>query len=135
MQSRSVIRFSVFAAASALAFACGVQAKERTIDVSCNASSDYQVSLSGDAFVFENDQGRDTRVVLGGERARWRCRWGWAVDGARGWLGWSRGGWSSGGRSVDMRTINAWTGMWWWGGSWTRVPLCPSSVRFTCRMP
>ena len=66
MQSRSVIRFSAFAAASSLAFACGVQAKERTIDVSCNASSDYQVSLSGDAFVFENDQGRDTRVVLGG---------------------------------------------------------------------
>lgn len=66
MQSRSVIRFTAFAAASSLAFACGVQAKERNIDVSCNVNSDYQVSLSGDAFVFENDRGRDTRVVLGG---------------------------------------------------------------------
>jgi hypothetical protein len=36
------------------------------IKVSCDAHSDYQVSMSGQAFVFENNDGRNTRVVLGG---------------------------------------------------------------------
>ena len=36
------------------------------ITVSCDARSDYQVRMSGQAFVFENNDGRNTRVVLGG---------------------------------------------------------------------
>jgi len=36
------------------------------IKVSCDAYSDYQVSMSGQAFVFENNDGRNTRMVLGG---------------------------------------------------------------------
>lgn len=66
MQSRSLIRLSAFSAVSAFVFASAVQAKEHNVEISCNTSSDYQVSLSGEAFVFENDKGRDTRVVLGG---------------------------------------------------------------------
>jgi len=60
-------RFPLFRlCAVAAALSGGVQAKEHQIDVGCSASSDYQVSLNGQAFVFENDQGRNTRVVLGG---------------------------------------------------------------------
>lgn len=36
------------------------------IKISCDARSDYQVSMSGQAFVFENTDGRNTRLVLGG---------------------------------------------------------------------
>lgn len=36
------------------------------IKVSCDAHSDYQVGMSGQAFVFENNEGRNTRLVLGG---------------------------------------------------------------------
>lgn len=65
MQSRSTFRLSALAV-SLLAVGSGAQAKERTVDISCDVRSDYQVSLSGQAFVFENTQGPDTRVVLGG---------------------------------------------------------------------
>ncbi|HWR96723.1 MAG TPA: DUF2884 family protein [Arenimonas sp.] len=66
MHRLTVIRLSAALSVMAFASSGGVQAKEHQVDVGCNASSDYQVSLSGQAFVFENDQGRDTRVVLGG---------------------------------------------------------------------
>ncbi len=52
--------------ASVFATANYAVAKEHNVDISCNARSDYKVSLSGNAFVFENEQGRNSRVVLGG---------------------------------------------------------------------
>lgn len=36
------------------------------VKISCDTHSQYQISMSGQAFVFENDEGRNTRVVLGG---------------------------------------------------------------------
>lgn len=36
------------------------------INISCDTSSQYQVSMEGQAFVFEKTSGRDVRVVLGG---------------------------------------------------------------------
>lgn len=36
------------------------------IKIDCDMHSQYQVSMNGQAFVFENDTGRDTRLVLGG---------------------------------------------------------------------
>lgn len=61
-----MIRLSAALSAMAFTLSGGVMAKDHQIDVGCNASSDYQVSLDGQAFVFESGQGRDTRVVLGG---------------------------------------------------------------------
>jgi hypothetical protein len=59
-------RLLMLIAVPALVFNGDVHAKEHNVDVSCNVSSDYQVNMNGDAFVFENDKGRNTRVVLGG---------------------------------------------------------------------
>lgn len=54
-------------AASVLASAPSAAENTTTdIKVSCDARSDYQVSMSGQAFVFENTEGRNTRLVLGG---------------------------------------------------------------------
>ena len=36
------------------------------LNTSCDTRSQYQVSLDGEAFVFENNTGRNTRLVLGG---------------------------------------------------------------------
>lgn len=36
------------------------------INTDCDTQSQYQVSMNGQAFVFENDAGRNTRLVLGG---------------------------------------------------------------------
>lgn len=65
MQGRSMIHFHALAAAL-LAFGSVAQAKEHKVEINCSASSEYTMSRSGDAFVFENGSGRDTRVVLGG---------------------------------------------------------------------
>ena len=54
-------------AASVLASAPSAAENTTTdIKVSCDARSDYQVGMSGQAFVFENTEGRNTRMVLGG---------------------------------------------------------------------
>jgi hypothetical protein len=54
--------------AASLLVSTPISAENTSIDikVSCDARSDYQVSMSGQAFVFENNDGRNTRVVLGG---------------------------------------------------------------------
>ena len=54
--------------ATSLLVSAPISAENTSIDikVSCDARSDYQVSMSGQAFVFENNDGRNTRVVLGG---------------------------------------------------------------------
>lgn len=46
--------------------AAGADDGQADIDISCDTSSQYQIGMSGQAFVFENDEGRNTRVVLGG---------------------------------------------------------------------
>jgi hypothetical protein len=66
MKRIPLCRIFAIATIASIAFTHGALAKEHNVDVSCNAKSDYTVSLSGDAFVFENDQGRNIRMVLGG---------------------------------------------------------------------
>jgi Protein of unknown function (DUF2884) len=52
--------------AAALLCSSPLLAVETDINVSCEVQSPYQVSMNGQAFVFENNAGRNTRLVLGG---------------------------------------------------------------------
>lgn len=64
----SVILTAAILSAPAVSAAPPASANDGQADIkiSCDASSQYQVSMSGQAFVFENDTGRNTRVALGG---------------------------------------------------------------------
>lgn len=69
LMRQSILIVAVGAAILASAPLQAVNAETQTgtdIKVSCDAHSDYQVGMSGQAFVFENNDGRNTRVVLGG---------------------------------------------------------------------
>jgi Protein of unknown function (DUF2884) len=62
----SSIRVCTLAAAMAITVSLPAQAKEHDISISCNASSDYNVTLSGQSFVFEGNDNKIPRVVVGG---------------------------------------------------------------------
>ncbi|HWS39853.1 MAG TPA: DUF2884 family protein [Arenimonas sp.] len=66
MQKQKIRTISILSSAIFLACAASTQAHEINMDVSCNASSDYNISLNGQAFIFEGQQKRTPRVVLGG---------------------------------------------------------------------
>lgn len=65
---RTSILLSTVMLTSTLWVSQSVKADDTNIDlkVSCETSSQYQISMEGQAFVFENTDGRNTRLVLGG---------------------------------------------------------------------
>lgn len=66
MKKQNFMAISILAASVFLAGSAGVQASDIDMHVSCNASSDYDVSLNGQAFVFEGKHNGSPRVVVGG---------------------------------------------------------------------
>ena len=66
MKKQNLIAISFLAASIFLAGSASVQASDIDMNVSCDASSDYDVSLNGQAFVFEGQKNGSPRVVIGG---------------------------------------------------------------------
>ncbi len=60
----STFRFSALAIAMAMTTYAPVYAKDRDINISCNASSDYNFTVSGQSFVFEGKENKIPRLVL-----------------------------------------------------------------------
>ena len=65
---RTTVILSAAMLSSAVLATPSASADDRSVDINidCDMHSQYQVSMNGQAFLFENDTGRDTRLVLGG---------------------------------------------------------------------
>lgn len=66
MQKQNLGLMSCLVGSLLMASSSGAQATDIDMQVSCDASSDYNVSLNGQAFIFEGQQNQSPRVVVGG---------------------------------------------------------------------
>ncbi len=60
------MRLTALFVATAMSYSSTLWATNTGVNLNCEAQSPYQVSMSGQAFVFENNAGRNTHLVLGG---------------------------------------------------------------------